>query len=472
MSREYTVLDLFSGAGGMAVGFEAAGARTVGAVELDARSGETFASNLEHGKATVLAGPEEGDLTRLEPAEVLARLPAAPSLIIGGPPCQGFSRVGRAKQASLLSAEEKTRQGGVREPDRNVLYRRFLAFVDEAKPEAFVMENVPGMRETLGVDVAGRIAREAAHLGYNVRYFLLNASWYGVPQHRWRIFFVGIRTDLGVRAIPKPPPCTHEAAISMPEGTTIPEDPWMIWGEAIPEAERLAPPVTVREAIGDLPRLRGHLKGVRPEDRPMSFGKNASRWAKTLNQTLGWKQPDRVTGNWYRFTPRDFPIFREMAHGDCYPEALKIATRRFREEVERRKDSGALPDRPSEEALATLKGEIVPPYRNDAFDEKWRKLAPDRPSWVLTAHLSRDTYSHIHYQSSQARTITVREAARLQSFPDSFEFKGNFGDQFRQIGNAVPPLLAKAIAVNLFMQLDALRAAEIASEPRTAVTAS
>ena len=100
----------------------------------------------------------------------------------------------------------------------------------------------------------------------------------------------------------------------------------------------------------------------------------------------------------------------------------------------------------------------VPPYRNDAFHDKWRKLIANEPSWTLTAHLSKDTYSHIHYDSRQARTISVREAARLQSFPDGVEFAGNFGEQYRQIGNAVPPLLARAIASELFLQLAELGA--------------
>ncbi len=88
--------------------------------------------------------------------------------------------------------------------------------------------------------------------------------------------------------------------------------------------------------------------------------------------------------------------------------------------------------------------------------DKWAKLHPDRPSWTLTAHLSKDSYSHIHYDGNQARTITIREAARLQSFPDGFEFCGSPGDQFRQIGNAVPPLLARALARNLLDQIAAL----------------
>jgi DNA (cytosine-5)-methyltransferase 1 len=99
------------------------------------------------------------------------------------------------------------------------------------------------------------------------------------------------------------------------------------------------------------------------------------------------------------------------------------------------------------------KKDYVPPYRLDGFHEKWRKLIPGRPSWTVTAHLSQDTYSHIHYDDAQGRAITIREAARLQSFPDGYRFHGNMGDAFRQIGNAVPPLLARALGKKVISQL-------------------
>ena len=92
---------------------------------------------------------------------------------------------------------------------------------------------------------------------------------------------------------------------------------------------------------------------------------------------------------------------------------------------------------------------MVPPYDPEKFPNKWRKLEPDRPSCTLTAHLGKDAYSHIHYDSDQARTISVREAARLQSFPDGYVFSGAMNSAFRQIGNAVPPLMAQAIAIRL-----------------------
>src|SRR5262249_40947650 len=109
---------------------------------------------------------------------------------------------------------------------------------------------------------------------------------------------------------------------------------------------------------------------------------------------------------------------------------------------------GRRPDTGSEE-YQHIERSIVPPYPEDMFVTKWRKLLPDQPAWTVPAHLSRDTYSHIHHDADQARSISVREAARLQSFPDAFSFQGNMGDRFRQIGNAVPPLLARAIALHL-----------------------
>jgi DNA (cytosine-5)-methyltransferase 1 len=125
-----------------------------------------------------------------------------------------------------------------------------------------------------------------------------------------------------------------------------------------------------------------------------------------------------------------------MRPGDCYPQAVEIAER-------------LLANARSSGRNFVSRDEYVPPYRLDGFDEKWRMLDPEEPSWTVTAHLSKDCYSHIHYDVRQSRTITIREAARLQSFPDSFLLSGSMGDRFRQIGNAVPPLLAFALAEHL-----------------------
>ena len=107
------------------------------------------------------------------------------------------------------------------------------------------------------------------------------------------------------------------------------------------------------------------------------------------------------------------------------------------------------------EQWQALRQSIVPPYDPGKFPNKWWKLEPLKPSRTLTAHIGKDTYSHIHYDSYQSRTISVREAARLQSFPDGFRFSGAMNAAFKQIGNAVPPLLGKVVAESLKRQIDA-----------------
>ena len=164
-----------------------------------------------------------------------------------------------------------------------------------------------------------------------------------------------------------------------------------------------------------------------------------------MRQWPGFPPADGVSDHVVRRTPRDYEVFRRMRPGDRYPEALAIAKAIMDEEVERLQATGCLPDRGTP-AWEELKERFIPPYKVEEFPDKWGKLIPDRPSWTVPGHLAKDSYSHIHYDSTQARMISIREAARLQSFPDAFLFTGNMGDCFRQIGNAVPPLLARAVA--------------------------
>ncbi len=452
------VLDLFAGAGGMALGFQAEGWRCLGAVEKSAPAAATFARMFKADNPRVFGGPEEGDVNNLPVRDLLAALPQTPTLVVGGPPCQGFSRAGLAKQVSLLGDEERILHGGQYNRERNLLYRYFLAVVAQARPMAFVMENVPGMRDSQANDLAHRISREAAALGYNVRYFLLNAAWFGVPQRRWRLFFIGLRSDLGPLAIPVPPTRTHHSEANIQDFMALPEDRWMVPEDQIPRVDVLSPEVTVFDAIGDLPKRKQHLSGIPVTgDTPMPLRRPPSVYVTTLRSWPGLPGPEQVTGNWYRGAPRlfpnrDFPIFAEMAQGDNYPTARAIGERRFQQHLR----TLPAPPAPDSSDWNELWQQFVPPYPVDKFNERWRKLYADRPSWTLTAHLSQDGYSHIHYDSRQARSLTIREAARLQSFPDAVEFQGNFGDQFRQVGNAVPPLMARAIARSLREQLNAL----------------
>jgi DNA (cytosine-5)-methyltransferase 1 len=138
-----------------------------------------------------------------------------------------------------------------------------------------------------------------------------------------------------------------------------------------------------------------------------------------------------------------------MNPGDEYPEAHAHARALFKERLRALAKTTGHAIRPGTVKYKALHDATVPPYDPGKFPNKWRKMERNLPARTLMAHLGKDSYSHIHYDSNQARTISVREAARLQSFPDGFVFEGSMNPAFRQIGNAVPPLLARALALKI-----------------------
>ena len=441
------VVDLFCGCGGFSLGFRAAGCEILAGVDVDETAARTFDQNLsrlqEHAPPLVFSG-DEGNLEDLDLDRLASR--GRPDVLIGGPPCQGFSRLGRAKLDSL------TDEGHVGDP-RNELYRRFLDAAALWRPLAVVMENVPGMLSVGGRNIADEAAADLAGRGYQVGYAVLNAVWYGVPQYRERLFFIGIRNDLGRRA--GMPPATHSAAL--PGGylrplmeATVPL-PFIQHCELpveIGRSQRSA--TTVLEALGDLPELLDHLvdaaRDTASGQATAPYAREPhSQFARIMRSWPGLPAPRAVQDHVIRRTPRDYETFRRMNPGDRYPAALAIARARLQEALTRLRDTGSTPAPGTPEYLA-LERRFVPPYPESSFVDKWRKLVPDQPSWTVPAHLSKDAYSHIHHDSCQARAISIREAARLQSFPDAFSFSGNVGERFRQIGNAVPPLVSWAVA--------------------------
>jgi len=290
---------------------------------------------------------------------------------------------------------------------------------------------------------------------------LLNAAYYGVPQMRERLFLVAIDSSLGfVPGFPEPShaaklPSGYESARSVALKYVPAEGSHFA---AIPQARQGLPKaVSVKVALGDLPRIREHfsaptdMRRRKLTDRlPYASSADLSDYAKKMRAWPGLQVSHADTdGHMVRITPRDFEIFRRMKHGGDYPHAIAVAEKIFTEQLE------ALTTSPREnsEKWASLRAKYVPPYDPSKFPNKWWKLNPAMPSRTLTAHMGKDTYSHIHWESAQKRTISVREAARLQSFPDSFRFSGAMNAAFRQIGNAVPPLLAEAVAKRLKQDL-------------------
>jgi DNA (cytosine-5)-methyltransferase 1 len=160
----------------------------------------------------------------------------------------------------------------------------------------------------------------------------------------------------------------------------------------------------------------------------------------------GFETDTDTTGHVIRYLPRDYKIFKAMKEGWQYPEVWSYVEKR-RARLQRTRMRQGLPvDKRSADGQEFHR-EWTLPYDPEKFPNKWWKLHRDRPVRTLMAHLGKDSYSHIHYDSEQARTISVREAARLQSFPDGFLFEGSMNPAFRQIGNAVPPLQAYALAM-------------------------
>ena len=461
----YKCLDVFSGAGGLTLGLEAAGLESVGAIEIDEVAGRTYTQNFG-ARCISLFGSEAGDIRKIDPIALRETLAAHGieelDLLSAGPPCQGFSRVGRGKLDSLAS-----REGAFLRDERNGLFRYAVLMVRELRPRVFVFENVPGMLHLRGRNVVEAVCEAVADLGYSVRAALLNSAWYGVPQTRERVFVLGVRDDIGIE--PRFPERRFAVALSRGHLSNAELDPgnwrnqdFFVTRDQIPCARTLSSATTVRMALGDLPRFTEHLRAASNGRRyrarrelfePMRYRKPPDNWyARLMRHWNGFPSSEEVTDHFCRWTPRDFETFRRMKHGDRYPQAVEKAEARYREAVAHWKETGGRRPR---------RADFIPPYALTGFPDKWRKLIPDAPAWTITAHLGKDTYSHIHYDSRQARTITIREAARLQSFPDAFAFAGNMGDAFRQIGNAVPPLLARAVGevvIEILAEAEASRA--------------
>ncbi len=219
------------------------------------------------------------------------------------------------------------------------------------------------------------------------------------------------------------------------------------------------PAVTAREALQDLPPITSHLnggmrRGTRRFETIFPYPKNApiSDYGKLMRRWPTFKSHSGVFDHVIRSLPRDYKIFARMDPGDQYPEAFKHAQNLFQEHLAELATRGSQIN-PGTTIYKQLRTQFVPPYDPSKFPNKWRKMEADLPARTLMAHLGKDSYSHIHYDSQQARTISVREAARLQSFPDGFVFAGTMNPAFRQIGNAVPPLLAKALATTVLSTL-------------------
>jgi DNA (cytosine-5)-methyltransferase 1 len=471
-NKKPRVLDLFAGCGGISLGFLSAGFEIQGAVELDSEAAKSHAMNFHrhHSAHAQRVHESPRNILKIDPSALMAefgllgRPDSHVDVIVGGPPCQAFARVGRAKLREVAEHPEAF----LRDP-RGDLYLRYLQYVRELRPLALLMENVPDVLNYGGHNIAEEVCEALEAEGYEPRYTLLNAVFFGVPQMRERMFLVAYRRELcATKWFPKP---THW--IELPKGyngsrqvalQTIKRDLFFADRYFIdpPPANprNCEPAVTAEAALSDLPTITEHLAGKLPRGTrhfnqlaKYKPSKKLSSFQELMRTWPGFTSPAGIYDHVIRSLPRDYAIFARMKPGDQYPEAHKHAIALFETRLkvlERR--HGKKLRRNSKEYTALWKS-TVPPYDPGKFPNKWRKMEADKPARTLMAHLGKDSYSHIHYADSQARTISVREAARLQSFPDGFVFQGPMNPAFRQIGNAVPPLMAKTIAEVMLTQI-------------------
>jgi DNA (cytosine-5)-methyltransferase 1 len=468
------VLDLFSGCGGISLGFQRAGFEIAAAIEFDPEAAASHALNFHrHAPESIRAHHARArDITRTDPERFIAELgykgkpENAIDVIVGGPPCQAFARVGRAKLREIAEHPQAFRQD-----PRSNLYLRYLHYVKALKPVALLMENVPDILNYGGHNIAEEVCEALEDLGYVCAYTLLNAVFYGVPEMRERMVLVAYHREVGKEIsfpaashwtnLPRGYGNSRQVALkTLKRGDLFSSrSHFVVPPEAV--ATRLPPAVSAKQALADLPVITGHLEGAlkRGAKNPRELAKypaspKPTPYAHLMRNWPGYEVNGSFTGHVIRSLPRDYQIFRRMKPGDQYPEAHKHALAIFEEHLAKIRSDGKK-IRPNSDDYLALKASIVPPYDAGKFPNKWRKMEADAPARTLMAHLGKDGYSHIHYDSEQARTISVREAARLQSFPDGFVFAGSMNPAFRQIGNAVPPLMAFAVASEMAKALRA-----------------
>ena len=374
--KPLTAVSLFSGCGGFCEGMELAGFDIKVAVEFDRFACETYRHNFpriplfEGDIHDFLQGSGAEHKAKYELEEV--------DVVFGGPPCQGFSQIG---PRDLFD-------------DRNELYLQYARVVKTLQPRAFLMENVPNLLLMKKGHFRDIILKHFGSIGYkNATFVKVSAADYGVPQTRERVFFFGTRDDL-----PAPNDIKSRALDVL-------------------ESLQVKQPVTVWEAIGDLPASvvpSGQTLPYEGTDKPSTFMKqmrldgSGSLYTKSMKRKRGLSRKDEV-------------LLHNHHTKEMGPKRAHLIS--FL--------------KPGEKANSLPK-EIW----NGARPEKWRRLHPDLPSYTILAQMHRDLSEWVH--PSLERWITVREAARLQSFHDGFVFKSSEWQMLKQIGNAVPPLLGHA----------------------------
>lgn len=397
---------------------------------LNAELGKNDAHDLDRRIATAVSG-------------------SASWVLIGGPPCQAYSLAGRARRANDITFEAD---------EKHFLYREYLRIIREHAPPVFVMENVKGLLSShhggspMFSRILGDLAEPKAGLSYQIRSlvtasaiaelapndYVIESERYGVPQTRHRLILVGVRSDLASRTsrlleVVKEPAKVGEVLSGLPairsslsKGRDDPRA-WhqslraavdLVRGSGIPGERRLL--ATMREAI-----LRARdIHGTGAEFTPTRVGRSNSPVAKWISiPGLGGVVQHEAR----RHMAADLSRYMFAA---SYTQEFGVSPR-----------------------LAQFPESLLPAHQNAKeidgvipFRDRFRVQSEGAPASTIVSHIAKDGHYYIHYDPAQCRSLTVREAARLQTFPDDYYFEGNRTQQYVQVGNAVPPFLARQIA--------------------------
>ena len=381
---KYNVVDLFCGAGGLSLGFIHEGCRVIFANDIDELCIDTYKYNHpEIPDSSIICG----DITKIAP-NINELIEEDVDLIIGGPPCQGFSTANKHHRV-------------INDP-RNGLYKYFIKSVEKLVPKIVVMENVRGMMKVAHQVVEDyesiRPVKSGTEFHYRVSYRLLNSADFSVAQNRERLIYIAIRNDIS-ECMKVSPDEIFKAIESENKGRTI-----YNLSSALEGVRSLEPPEVMGVGEKDTEE-----SGRKIDVNPYSGQENS--YLRLINDN---RYIPLVFNHKARYcSPNNHEIYRRMRQGD--------------------------------DGTAPQIADIFPyTSRNDKFKDKYFRLYADRPCRTITAHLRADCHSHIH--PTEDRALTPREAARVQSFPDDYLFLGPYLKTYIQIGNAVPPLMARGIA--------------------------
>lgn len=410
------ILDLFSGAGGLSEGFFREGATFVGHVEADAYACDTLRTrtaywNLKNDNRldiyhnyllkkitrdelweeanvinsndvinTMISDDTFSDITKKIKQNLKEKNIKKIDIIIGGPPCQAYSVVGRARMKESVSSDP-----------RNLLYQYYVRFLEKFKPKMFVFENVPGLRTAGGGQYFQDLKTALDKAGYHIELDELIASDYGVLQNRKRIIIIGWRKN------------------KLRKNHTY----------TYPKFEKIENKYLVKDVLNDLPKTKPNR---------MIEGKGKYR-----TKTNEYLKMSKIREDGFDILTQHETRMHNERDLEIYKEAITSWNKNQK--------------RLCYAELAKRRPELITHNNTHSFTNRFNVIKADQPaSHTILAHMAMDGHYYIHPDIKQLRSLSVREGARLQSFPDDFYFEGPRTAQFRQIGNAVPPKMAEQIA--------------------------